>query len=108
MLMLSPPILASQHNWNSLLIRRSPRWIAHQRVPHIQLRQAELPGDLRWLDVSLEGGANSIWLSHLGIVACGAHPVRKADYPQAPPASRWRPLFCRGKVLNVPKGGEND
>jgi hypothetical protein len=27
---------------------------------HIGLGQAELPGDLRWLDANLEGGANSI------------------------------------------------
>jgi hypothetical protein len=30
---------------------------------HIRLGQAELPGDLRRLDASLEGGANSVHLS---------------------------------------------
>jgi hypothetical protein len=36
---------------------------AVQRLPHISLGQAELPGDLRWLDANLEGGANGVHLA---------------------------------------------
>ena len=34
--------------------------IARQPPPHVGLGQAELPGDLRWLDASLEGGPHCI------------------------------------------------
>jgi hypothetical protein len=44
-------------------VRRSPRCIARQRLPHIRLGQAELPGDLRRFDASLERGANSVHAS---------------------------------------------
>jgi hypothetical protein len=36
---------------------------AGQRLSHIRLGQAELPGDLRWFDSSLEGGPNRVQLS---------------------------------------------
>jgi hypothetical protein len=44
-------------------VRRSPRCVARQRLPHVGLGQAELPGDLRWFDASLEGSANSVHLA---------------------------------------------
>jgi hypothetical protein len=34
-----------------------------QLLPHVGLGQAELPGDLRWLDANLEGGANRVQLA---------------------------------------------
>jgi hypothetical protein len=44
-------------------VGRSPQCIARQRFPHIGLGQAELPGDLRRLDASPEGGAHGVHLS---------------------------------------------
>jgi hypothetical protein len=43
--------------------RRSPRCTARQCLPHVGLGQAELPGDLRWLDANLEGSTNGIQLA---------------------------------------------
>jgi hypothetical protein len=34
-----------------------------RRLPHVGLGQAELPGDLRRFDASLEGGANGVHLA---------------------------------------------
>jgi hypothetical protein len=36
--------------------------MARQRLPPLGLGQTELSGDLRWLDASLEGSADSIQL----------------------------------------------
>jgi hypothetical protein len=44
-------------------VQPSPRCIARQRLPHISLGQAELPGDLRGFDASLEGRANRVQLT---------------------------------------------
>jgi hypothetical protein len=37
--------------------------ITLQRLPHVRLRNSELSGNLRWLDTSLEGSADSIQLA---------------------------------------------
>jgi hypothetical protein len=37
--------------------------MARKRVPHVGLGQAELPGDLRWLDADFERGANRVHLA---------------------------------------------
>jgi hypothetical protein len=44
------------------MVRRSPRCIARQRLPHVGLGQAKPPGDLRCFHASIEGGANSVQL----------------------------------------------
>jgi hypothetical protein len=62
-----------------------------QRLPHIGLGQAELPGDLQRLDASLEGGANGVQLARRQMNGgrLGPRIVRRvnctASFPAASP-----------------------
>jgi hypothetical protein len=42
-------------------VQPSPRCVARQRLPHIGLGQAELSGDLRWLDTALKAARTFIF-----------------------------------------------
>ena len=47
----------------SATVRGLPGCTACQYRPHVGLGQAELPGDLRWFNASLEGGPHGVELS---------------------------------------------
>jgi hypothetical protein len=81
-------------------LRPSPRYIARHRLPHIGLGQAELPGDLRWLDASLRTAF--IWPLVGGAAGSGVARRRRLCLPDTRSESTRIGLESTRILLSAP------